>query len=60
MYLILFKLPFLIKKEIDSQLPEESLYREIKKSTNIAAKYLELEQCLAEVCQIVSSILQGI
>ncbi|KAF1403088.1 Kinesin-like protein KIF14, partial [Spheniscus magellanicus] len=48
------------KKEIESQLPEEeSLYREIKKSTNIAAKYLELEQCLAEVCQIVSSTLQG-
>ncbi|KAM9006921.1 kinesin-like protein KIF14 isoform 2-T2 [Ara ararauna] len=47
------------KKEIGSQLPEESLYREIKKSTNIAAKYLELEQCLAEVCRIVSSILQG-
>ncbi|NWX14832.1 KIF14 protein, partial [Aegotheles bennettii] len=48
------------KKEIESQLPEEeSLYQEIKKSTNIAAKYLELEQCLAEVCQIVSSTLQG-
>ncbi|KAF1634838.1 Kinesin-like protein KIF14, partial [Eudyptes filholi] len=48
------------KKEIESELPEEeSLYREIKKSTNIAAKYLELEQCLAEVCQIVSSTLQG-
>ncbi|KAM6080531.1 kinesin-like protein KIF14 [Theristicus caerulescens] len=48
------------KKEIASQLPEEeSLYQEIKKSANIAAKYLELEQCLAEVCQIVSSRLQG-
>ncbi|XP_050757273.1 kinesin-like protein KIF14 isoform X2 [Gymnogyps californianus] len=47
------------KKEIESQLPEEYLYQEIKKSTNIAAKYLELEQCLAEVCQIVSSMLQG-
>ncbi|NXP09525.1 KIF14 protein, partial [Thinocorus orbignyianus] len=48
------------KKEIKSQLPEgESLYQEIKKSTNIAVKYLELEQCLVEVCQIVSSILQG-
>ncbi|NXV87168.1 KIF14 protein, partial [Calonectris borealis] len=48
------------KKEIKSQLPEEeSLYQEIKKSTNIAAKYLELEHCLAEVCQIVSSTLQG-
>ncbi|NXL56996.1 KIF14 protein, partial [Chordeiles acutipennis] len=48
------------KKEKASQLPEEeSLYQEIKKSTNIAAKYLELEQCLAEVCQIVSSTLQG-
>ncbi|NXL44052.1 KIF14 protein, partial [Podilymbus podiceps] len=47
------------KKEIESQLSEESLYREIKKSTKIAAKYLELEQCLAEVYQIVSSILQG-
>ncbi|NXC70458.1 KIF14 protein, partial [Anhinga anhinga] len=48
------------KKEIESQLPEEeTLYREIKKSTNIAAKYLELEQCLAEVCQIVSSTLRG-
>ncbi|XP_059678048.1 kinesin-like protein KIF14 [Gavia stellata] len=47
------------KKEIESQLPEESLYQEIKKSTNIAAKYLELEQCLAEVCEIVSSTLQG-
>ncbi|NXJ64243.1 KIF14 protein, partial [Rostratula benghalensis] len=48
------------KKEIRSQLPEgESLYQEIKKRTNIAVKYLELEQCLAEVCQIVSSTLQG-
>ncbi|NXA21016.1 KIF14 protein, partial [Ibidorhyncha struthersii] len=48
------------KKEIESQLPEEEyLYQEIKKSTNIAVKYLELEQCLAEVCQIVSSTLQG-
>ncbi|OXB84170.1 UNVERIFIED_CONTAM: hypothetical protein H355_007053 [Colinus virginianus] len=48
------------KKEIESQLPEEEyLYQEIKRSTNIAAKYLELEQCLSEVCQIVSSTLQG-
>ncbi|NXM74977.1 KIF14 protein, partial [Serilophus lunatus] len=48
------------KKEMESQLPdEESLYRGIKKSTKIAAKYLELEQCLTEVCQIVSSMLQG-
>ncbi|NWI35872.1 KIF14 protein, partial [Picathartes gymnocephalus] len=49
------------KKETGSQLPEEeSLYREIKKSTKIAVKYLELEQCLTEVCQIVSSMLQGL
>ncbi|NXA88740.1 KIF14 protein, partial [Melanocharis versteri] len=48
------------KKETESQLPEESLYREIKKSTKIAGKYLELEQCLTEVCQIVSSMLQGL
>ncbi|NWU08850.1 KIF14 protein, partial [Cephalopterus ornatus] len=49
------------KKEIESQLPEEeSLYREIKISTKIAAKYLELEQCLSEVCRIVSSMLQGL
>ncbi|NWX79672.1 KIF14 protein, partial [Alca torda] len=48
------------KKEMKSQLPEEeSLYKEIKKGTNIAVKYLELEQCLDEVCQIVSSTLQG-
>ncbi|NXJ91533.1 KIF14 protein, partial [Corythaixoides concolor] len=48
------------KKEIESQLRDkESLYREIKKSTNVAVKYLELEQCLTEVCQIVSSTLQG-
>ncbi|XP_071666427.1 kinesin-like protein KIF14 isoform X2 [Patagioenas fasciata] len=48
------------KKEIESQLPEEeSLYQEIKKRTNIAVKYLELEQCLAEVYQIASSALQG-
>ncbi|NXW01133.1 KIF14 protein, partial [Fregetta grallaria] len=48
------------KKEIESQLPEEeSLYQEIKKSTNIAANYFELEHCLAEVCLIVSSTLQG-
>ncbi|NWU68121.1 KIF14 protein, partial [Pterocles burchelli] len=48
------------KKEIESQLPEEeSLYQEIKKSTDIAAKYLELEQCLAEVSQIAASTLQG-
>ncbi|NWR15410.1 KIF14 protein, partial [Emberiza fucata] len=49
------------KKETESQLPEEeSLYREIRKSTKIAVKYLELEQCLTEVCQIVSSMLQGL
>ncbi|NXQ59767.1 KIF14 protein, partial [Anthoscopus minutus] len=49
------------KKETESQLPEEdSLYREIKKSTKISVKYLELEQCLTEVCQIVSSMLQGL
>ncbi|NWS86376.1 KIF14 protein, partial [Toxostoma redivivum] len=49
------------KKETESQLPEdEFLYREIKKSTKIAMKYLELEQCLTEVCQIVSSMLQGL
>ncbi|NWW47155.1 KIF14 protein, partial [Pedionomus torquatus] len=48
------------KKEIKSQLLEgESLYQELKKSTNTAVKYLELEQCLAEVYQIVSSTLQG-
>ncbi|NXI64345.1 KIF14 protein, partial [Anseranas semipalmata] len=48
------------KKEIESQLPEEEyVYQEIKRSTKIAAKYLELEQCLAEVYQIVSSTLQG-
>ncbi|NXO37640.1 KIF14 protein, partial [Locustella ochotensis] len=49
------------KKETESQLPEDdSLYREIKKSTKVAVKYLELEQCLTEVCQIVSSMLQGL
>ncbi|XP_039582266.1 kinesin-like protein KIF14 [Passer montanus] len=49
------------KKETESQLPEEeSVYREIKKSTKIAVKYLELEQCLTEICQIVSSMLQGL
>ncbi|NXH88062.1 KIF14 protein, partial [Edolisoma coerulescens] len=49
------------KKETESQLPEEeSLYREIKKSTKIAGKYLELERCLTEICQIVSSMLQGL
>ncbi|NXP86591.1 KIF14 protein, partial [Passerina amoena] len=49
------------KKETESQLPEEeSLYRGIRKSTKIAVKYLELEQCLTEVCQIVSSMLQGL
>nr|XP_041573749.1 kinesin-like protein KIF14 isoform X1 [Taeniopygia guttata] len=49
------------KVETESQLPEEeSLYREIKKSTKIAVKYLELEQCLTEVYQIVSSMLQGL
>ncbi|XP_053929642.1 kinesin-like protein KIF14 isoform X2 [Cuculus canorus] len=48
------------KKEIESRLPEEEyLYWEIKKSTNIAEKYLELEQCLAEICRIASSTLQG-
>ncbi|NWV20220.1 KIF14 protein, partial [Origma solitaria] len=49
------------KKETESQLPEEeSLYREIRKSIKIAVKYLELEQCLTEVCQIVSSMFQGL
>ncbi|NXX76263.1 KIF14 protein, partial [Urocolius indicus] len=47
------------KKEVVHQLQEESLYQEIRKSANIAAKYFELEQCLSEVCQIVSSMLQG-
>ncbi|NXM86202.1 KIF14 protein, partial [Oenanthe oenanthe] len=53
-------MPYCRKKETQSQLPEDSLYREIKKSTKIAVKYLELEQCLTEVCQIVSSMLQGL
>ncbi|NWS30830.1 KIF14 protein, partial [Polioptila caerulea] len=48
------------KKETESHLPEDSLYGEIKKSTKIAVKYLELEQCLTEVCQVVSSMLQGL
>ncbi|NXL76432.1 KIF14 protein, partial [Leptocoma aspasia] len=49
------------KKETESQLPEEdSIYREIKKSTKIAVKYLELEHCLTEICQMVSSMLQGL
>ncbi|NXK61608.1 KIF14 protein, partial [Sylvietta virens] len=49
------------KKATESQLPEEdSLYGEIKKSTKIAVKYLELEQCLTEICQIVSSMLRGL
>ncbi|NXD22332.1 KIF14 protein, partial [Spelaeornis formosus] len=48
------------KKETESQLPEDCLYQEIKKSIKIAVKYLELEQCLTEVCQIVSSMLQGL
>ncbi|XP_015724939.1 kinesin-like protein KIF14 [Coturnix japonica] len=48
------------KVRIQSQLPEEEcLYQEIKRSSNIAAKYLELERCLSEVHQIVSSTLQG-
>ncbi|NXL89022.1 KIF14 protein, partial [Alectura lathami] len=48
------------KKEVEYHLlEEESLYQEIKKSTNIAAKYLGLERCLSEVHQIVSSTLQG-
>ncbi|XP_021133084.3 kinesin-like protein KIF14 [Anas platyrhynchos] len=48
------------KKEVESQLPEEDyVYMEIKRSTKIAVKYLELEQCLTEVYQIVSSTLQG-
>ncbi|NXC42500.1 KIF14 protein, partial [Penelope pileata] len=48
------------KKERESPLPEEEfLCQEIKRNANIAAKYLELEQCLSEVYQIVSSTLQG-
>ncbi|NWX83880.1 KIF14 protein, partial [Nothoprocta pentlandii] len=48
------------KKERASQLPEEECtYQEIKKSMSVAAKCFELEQCLAEVYQIVSSTLQG-
>ncbi|NXP49511.1 KIF14 protein, partial [Heliornis fulica] len=48
------------KTERDSLLPEEEyLYREIQRSINIASRYVELEQCLAEISQIVSSILQG-
>ncbi|NXD14360.1 KIF14 protein, partial [Nothocercus nigrocapillus] len=38
---------------------EDCIYQEIKKSMNVAAKYFELEQCLAEVYQIVYSTLQG-
>ncbi|NXA84151.1 KIF14 protein, partial [Thryothorus ludovicianus] len=48
------------KKETESHLPEDSLYREIKKSTKIAVKYLELEQSLTEISQIVSSMFQGL
>ncbi|XP_019346753.2 kinesin-like protein KIF14 [Alligator mississippiensis] len=38
---------------------EESAFQEIIKATNLAAKYLELEQCMDKVCQIVVSSLQG-
>ncbi|NXN91305.1 KIF14 protein, partial [Rhinopomastus cyanomelas] len=48
------------QRELESQLPgEESVCQEIKNSTNMAARYLELEDCLAQGCQIISSILQG-
>ncbi|KAM6262159.1 kinesin-like protein KIF14 [Porphyrio hochstetteri] len=48
------------KRELESLLPEEDhLYREIQKSINVAARYLELEQCLAEICQVASLTLQG-
>ncbi|XP_019386228.1 PREDICTED: kinesin-like protein KIF14 [Crocodylus porosus] len=38
---------------------EESAFQEIIKATNLAAKYLELEQCMDKVCQVVVSSLQG-
>ncbi|XP_052522552.1 kinesin-like protein KIF14 [Tympanuchus pallidicinctus] len=48
------------KERIQSHLAQEEwLSQEIKRSTNIAAKYVELERCLSEVHQIVSSTLQG-
>nr|XP_006135454.1 kinesin-like protein KIF14 isoform X1 [Pelodiscus sinensis] len=48
------------KKELGSQLiKEESVHQEIKKATNLASEYLELEQCIDKVSQIITTSLQG-
>ncbi|CAM5171552.1 unnamed protein product, partial [Natator depressus] len=49
------------KREMGTQLTkEESAHQELKKATNLASEYLELEQCIDKVCQIITTSLQGI
>ncbi|KAM9130433.1 kinesin-like protein KIF14 isoform 2-T2 [Pangshura tecta] len=48
------------KREMGTQLTkEESSHQELKKATNLASEYLELEQCIDKVCQIITASLQG-
>ncbi|XP_039340252.1 kinesin-like protein KIF14 [Mauremys reevesii] len=48
------------KREMGTQLTkEESAHQELKKATNLASEYLELEQCIDKVCQIITTSLQG-
>uniref|UniRef100_A0A8C4WCJ0 Kinesin family member 14 n=1 Tax=Gopherus evgoodei TaxID=1825980 RepID=A0A8C4WCJ0_9SAUR len=47
-------------EEIGTELTiEESAYQELKKATNLASEYLELEQCIDKVCQIITTSLKG-
>ncbi|XP_065265876.1 kinesin-like protein KIF14 [Emys orbicularis] len=48
------------KREMGTRLTkEESAHQELKKATNLASEYLELEQCIDKVCQIITTSLQG-
>uniref|UniRef100_A0A8C0HG58 Kinesin family member 14 n=1 Tax=Chelonoidis abingdonii TaxID=106734 RepID=A0A8C0HG58_CHEAB len=49
-----------VREEMGTRLTiEESAYQELKKATNLASEYLELEQCIDKVCQIITTSLQG-
>ncbi|XP_074859060.1 kinesin-like protein KIF14 [Carettochelys insculpta] len=48
------------KKETGTQLiKEESPHQELKMATNLASEYFQLEHCIDEICQIITTSLQG-
>ncbi|XP_043346811.1 kinesin-like protein KIF14 isoform X2 [Dermochelys coriacea] len=48
------------KREMGTQLTKgESAHQELKKATNLASEYFELEQCIDKVCWIITTSLQA-